>query len=267
MKWMNKNSQTSYLDFIDSIEGCITTNPIIESRPKKSVFIRHDVDYNIDHALMLAEYEHEHNIQATYFLLHTAPYFDYSTSFAEKVRRFEALGHRVGFHNDILSIWHRGIPQFFNLIDIVLKPLSWLRGLVDVKGTSAHGAVEHYDREYFNYQLWTQWTEKKNEGFPVRWPQMSLYTPGFLYEAYFLPYTHYFSDSGNNCIGYTVKGAKPFERAALFSKDNLGTKVINEFNRAPQGFFQVLIHPCHWLRVTDDEMKGTGVVVRETDIL
>ena len=262
MEWIKRQSQTSYLDFINSIEGQhIVTDSISVSRPKKSVFIRHDVDYNIDHALMLAEYEKENNIKATYFLLHTAPYFDYSPEFAEKVKRFEALGHKVGFHNDVLSVWYKNTSLVF--WDIIKKPLDFLRGLVDIKGTSCHGAREHYDRKYFNYQLWAQWTDKKNEGFPVRWPQMSLYTPGFLYEAYFLPYTHYFSDSGNNWIGYVVNGQKPFERKALFSKENLGTKIINEFNNAAGGFFQVLIHPCLWERITQEGYikRGEGVAV------
>jgi hypothetical protein len=232
------------LDFIKSIDGEIITNPLAPDLPKKAIYIRHDVDSNHRLARDFSFMEYENNIRSTYFLLHTADYFDYSDSLSLTLSCILSNNHEIGFHNDVLSEWWKDRNK--NIIDIIEKPLEYLRQFAEVKATSCHGAREHYDRKYFNYQLWTQWNASSNEGFEVVWPQISLYSVELLYEAYFLPYTHYFSDSGNNWIGYVTKKPKPFERAALYSKDNFGSNVINEWNKEEKGLFQVLIHPEHW---------------------
>jgi len=78
MSWIKRNSKTEYLEFVGSIEAKITTVPYAPQE-KRALWIRHDVDKSLDHALRLAEYEYRNNIQSTYFLLHTNDYFDYST--------------------------------------------------------------------------------------------------------------------------------------------------------------------------------------------
>jgi len=108
-----------------------------------------------------------------------------------------------------------------------------------VVGTSCHGYVECYNRKYFNYQVWSEYDSEKNEGFDIRWPQFSLKEFGLEYESYFLP----------NDIGYVVDGQKPFERAALLSDKNIKQAVIMDFNKAEEGLFQLLTHPCWWEEV------------------
>ena len=243
MTWIKKNSKTELLSFINSVEAPII-GPPTEYAGGKVLWLRHDVDYDLDHALWFAQKEASEGFAATYFLLHTAPYFDYSSDLVEKVLLLLEMGHQIGLHNDAISVWHKTgeHPR-----DILTRPLDFLRGICPVIGTSCHGAREHYDRGYFNYEVWKEWDRNENEGFcQVNCPQISLTKMGLEYEAYFLPYTHYFSDSGNNWVGYVVEGKKPFERTAAFSPGNLGTNVINEFNKADEGLFQMLLHPCHW---------------------
>ena len=244
MTWIKKNSTITYLDFIRCVEALLFAVPVNIPSDKKGFFVRHDVDYDIGQAMRMAEYECEHCIHSTYFLLHTAPYFDYSDTFGDKIKRLIDYGHSVGFHNDVLSEWWDN--RNCVLVEKLERPVLFLSKYTTVIGTSAHGKREHYERKYINYQLWSQYKHDLNDGFMLNWPQISLKTMGFLYEAYFLPYTHYFSDSGGNSIGYVVNGRKPFERRALEMAENIGVKVINEFNRAETGLLQLLIHPEHW---------------------
>ena len=239
--WMKKNSKTSYIDFIESIKGTRVSDPC--GTEKKKYWIRHDVDYSIEHALDMAAFEYEHDIQSTYFLLPTAKYFDYSSKLIDYIKLFETLGHSIGFHNDILGDC---IKNNYNpLITELNNQLDFFSNHTNLKFTSSHGSKEYYDLKLINYQLWKEYNPNFNEGYPIKWSQTSL--KGYnLHEAYFLPYTHYFSDSGNNWIGYVVDGVKLFERSALESEKNLGSSVIGEFNKCEEGFLQLLIHPCHW---------------------
>ena len=253
MTWRKKGSKTEYLEFIRSIKGRRWSNPlrIPSFSGGHSSWIRHDVDKDLLHALKFAEYEAKNNIHSTYFLLHTAPYFDYSFDFKMKLRALSHMGHGVGFHNDVLSVWwdrQSGGPDI-TTVEEIEKALGFMREVVEVKGTSCHGAREHYKRGYFNYEIWKECCKEKNAVFgryKENFVTYSLNEFDLHYEAYLLPYTHYFSDSGNNWIGYVVDGQKPFERTALESPNNLGSNVIEEFNKCKEGFLQVLTHPCHW---------------------
>jgi hypothetical protein len=259
--WIKKTSKIPYLELLGRIDADIVTNPLSsvvvteipggEDRKlsKKRLWIRHDVDKDLDHALRFAEYEYKNDIKSTYFLLHTADYFDYSSDFAEKITLLAAMDHEIGFHNDVLAAWWKG--KLHRLGDIYIKkPLGFLREYAgSVVGTSCHGYVECYDRQYFNYQIWSEYDPAKNEGFEILWPRFSLKEFDLEYEAYFMDYTHYYSDSGGNDIGYVVDGKKHFERTALQSPKNIGIKIIDGFNKEAEGLFQLLVHPIHWEEV------------------
>jgi SAM-dependent methyltransferase len=71
------------------------------------VLFKHDIDNDIEIALRMAEAQHERGIPATYYVLHTAPYygrFDADGLFHrfERMmplyRRIQELGHEVGLH-------------------------------------------------------------------------------------------------------------------------------------------------------------------------
>ena len=149
MKWIKKGSKTVLNEFIGSVNAKIIADPT-EYSTGKALWIRHDVEKDLDHAIKFAEYEYKNNIQATYFLLHTPPYFDSSKELKEKTMLLKDMGMRVCFYKDLLSL---------------------------------------------------------------------------CYETFF---THKYSDSGEN---------------------DLGTKVIEEFNEAEEGLFQMLLHPVDWEEV------------------
>ena len=62
--WKKKDSDTYYLELLESIKGRRVINPYIKPfTDKKRYWIRHDVDYNLDHALALGEFENKKEVQ------------------------------------------------------------------------------------------------------------------------------------------------------------------------------------------------------------
>ena len=237
-----------YLEIVNSIDAKRVMIKEFGSINKSERFycLRHDVDYDINKALELAEYEHENDIRATYFLLHTADYFDYSQEFAGKCKKLVELGHDIGFHNNVLTVWVTGGGSIKEIIE---KPLGFMReNGIEVVGTSCHGDSMCYTKRYLNYEVWKEFDEKRVMGCSHGMPQLSLGNVGFKYEAYFLDYDAYFSDSGSNWIGIIIDKSSPkmFEKVALYSPQNIGLKVIDEFNEMETGFLQVLLHPIWW---------------------
>ena len=243
-----KKGSLDYLDLVRSIDGRLIRMKDTGKADEKIYCLRHDVDYSMDKALAFAEVEAEHGLFSTFFLLHTAGYFDYSDEFLRKCKRLIKLGHDVGFHNDAVTCWY---SSGGNIKDIINKPLSFLRnGGIKVIGTAAHGSKLCYEKKYLNYELWKEFDPTKNHGLVEGVPskKFSLKDFGFEYEAYFLDYNAYLSDSGGNWIGLEVvkERAKLYEKDGLFFKGNLGREIIPKFNSYPNGFLHCLFHPTWW---------------------
>ena len=65
----------------------------------KSILLRHDIDFSLDHALKFAEIEKSLNIQATYFVrTHCRYYNALSYSSKEILNKLESMGHIIGLH-------------------------------------------------------------------------------------------------------------------------------------------------------------------------
>lgn len=68
---------------------------------KKTVILRHDVDYTIDNALSMAKVEHNLGVKSTYFFLLTTDFYNlYSRNATEKLQKILSLGHGIGLHFD-----------------------------------------------------------------------------------------------------------------------------------------------------------------------
>jgi hypothetical protein len=234
MKFGN-NSNVEYFNLIKSIES-------------DKIFIRHDIDNHIDNILAMAAEEYNMGIRSTYYFLHTARYFDYSESFKNIIKNIVSLGHNIGFHNDILTIW---LNTKISPAYIIEPPLDWLKDICDIKSTSAHGANGYDYNRYINYQVWLEYDNELNEGYPIRWPQISLKTHE-LEEVYFMNFTHYLSDTARKFIGYVVDIVgykKMFEGTLLRSEKNIGLNIIKEFNKDknPDKNIQLLFHNDYWI--------------------
>jgi len=185
--------------------------------------LRHDVDSRLDSALRLARLEHDHGLRATYFVLHTAPYWN-DDDFVPRVRSIQELGHEVGFHNDLVTLErvHGGDARA-----ALEKALARLRGAgIEVTGAAAHGSPWCHRLGFHNNYVFAGWDEPV-PGFPSTEVPQKLDPAefGLEYEAYHVPHDVYFSDSS------FVDGRRAHPADLPLQP---GKRTI------------VLVHPCHW---------------------
>lgn len=89
------NSIKEYFDIIESFEGYDIV-PRITSNTGQ-LFIRHDVDFDLDLAIELATQEYLMDIHSVYFIMVTSPYYNASVN---QVFEIINLGHDVLLHYD-----------------------------------------------------------------------------------------------------------------------------------------------------------------------
>jgi len=222
---------------------------------KKNILLRHDIDYDVKSAMEIAKIENKLGFRSTFFLLPpgsgTPPYFDYSKKFINKCKKIRGLGHDLGLHNNAFTNY---LNTNQDLKAILKKPLDFLReNGIEICGTSCHGDPLCYSEKYYNYEIWKEFDPSKNEQLNKREiDKVSLNDVGLLYEANFIDYDFYLSDSGGKWRGTVInkKTPKYFESTLARSKENIGIRVVSEFKRADNGVFQILTHPCWWETVS-----------------
>ncbi|MFQ5650634.1 MAG: hypothetical protein ACE5IY_11890 [bacterium] len=160
--------------------------------------LRHDVDCSIDQAFKIAEIEHNANIQATYFVLHTAKYFyqDISKNILNKkllkklTHLQNNLGHEIGLHVDLMPIEfnHKKDPFMYlrRLLDCLKK-----KG-INVVGVSPHGNLFHHLYRKANL---VPTKDIKNDIFVNPYIEFDLKKFNLSYEAYSLDHDIYYSDA------------------------------------------------------------------------
>ncbi len=122
--------------------------------PENWIALRHDVDHDLDLALELAHHEHARGLRATYFLLHTARYWD-DPELLAKCRQLHAYGHEVGLHLDLVTEYAQGLTDTPQVR--VAQLLNTLRASgVQIKSVAAHGAKACYEHQCTNYWFWKE---------------------------------------------------------------------------------------------------------------
>jgi hypothetical protein len=197
------------------------------ARERPVVGLRHDVDDRLESALRLAELEHDRGLRATYFVLHTASYYERDDLIGHLLR-LQELGHEVGWHNDLVTLQ---LVEGVDARSYLSRELSRLRAAgIAVTGTAAHGSEWCHRLGFHNNYVFAGWDEPL-PGFPATDVPDKLAPAdfGLEYEAYHLDNGLYFSDSSFDAAGNRW-------HPALFDADAVqaGDKVI------------VLVHPCHW---------------------
>ncbi len=214
-------------DFKDSI-----------NKEKVLIGLRHDIDCHPFKALEMAKMEKSHGFRATYYILASAAYYGefineeiVRNECMEKIyKEIHSLGTEIGIHNDLISnmILHGINPYTFNH-----KELSFYNSLgIEVVGTAAHGSYITAETA-MNYEIFSDFAEVTSieyEGQTYEIGQYSLKDFGFDYEAYFVYFDHYYSDSSKN---WTEEGDFESFLEAL-GNSKLGTKI------------QLLTHPVWW---------------------
>jgi hypothetical protein len=187
--------------------------------------LRHDVDSRLESALVFARLEHERGLAATYFVLHTAPYWN-RPDLLERLRELQSLGHEIGFHNDLLTLERL---QNVDIEAYARRELERLRdGGIEIVGAAAHGSPWCHRLGFHNNYAFAGWDEPV-PGFPGRTVRRKLDPAalGLEYEAYHVPRDEYFSDAS------FVNGRR---------------RHPSDLDLAPGRRTIVLVHPCHWDR-------------------
>lgn len=197
------------------------------------VFLRHDVDNDIDRAYRMAKIESNYEIFATFFILNTAPYWVSDPSLFDKLRSMQAMGHEIAWHNNahVQFREHNFREGAFPLPmrHFVQLPLETLRtNGIRIHGSASHGDRKCYEYGVINYEIFHECPRTDEaKGFPqpkVVFPKLSMKDFGLEYEAYHIHYDLYLSESGGR------KWNREFTEQDLFNSDST----------------QILIHPQWW---------------------
>jgi hypothetical protein len=227
-----------YADFLDRLAP-LAVVPLREfgraRAADRAVFaLRHDVDDRLESALEFARLEHERGLRATYFVLHSAPYYG-TDALLPALRRLQDLGHEVGFHYDLVtSQVVRGVDPRAEL----QAELGRLRAAgLDVVGVAAHGSYWGHRLGYKNTYFFAD-LQGPEPGFPnfervgdVELAKATLAEFGLDYDASALGETSYWTDSRVD-----RRGRRWHPRLADVESLAPGEAAI------------ALVHSCHWDR-------------------
>ena len=224
--------------------------------------LRHDVDRQLDVAIAMAHIERNLGVTATYFFLHPdgvlnrSNYFGYikknrvriAPAFIEAALEIQDMGHEIGLHNDLISLWiGTGISPKDHLEEI----LTGLREHgIRISGTAAHGSRLCYTHQYCNYQIFKEKAftdENVPKSITINGKDLKLHSLAMSdfdlsYEACLKNYSIYISDSRNKPV-LCASGNK-----YNLTKDNIDNNIIANFicKFKQPSTIQCLVHPDHW---------------------
>ena len=242
----------AYAHWLDGLAGAVVV-PLreltaTEPRERALVGLRHDVDNRLDSALAIGRLEHERGLRATYFVLHTAPYYQRRAALLHALHTLQDdLGHEIGWHNDLGTLL---VLRDADIGALLHRELAWLReNGIDVRGSAAHGSPFCESLGYDNNYVFAGW----DEPVPGR-PRTDLSVKlepahfGLEYEAYHLPYEDYRSDSTFGSDGRR-------QHPADLGPPRPGVRTV------------ALVHPCHWDRSTAAKWRRlAGKVARRAGL-
>ncbi|MEE4197223.1 MAG: hypothetical protein V2I54_06235 [Bacteroidales bacterium] len=218
-----------------------TTNP----DDKIVIGLRHDVDVDLEGALIMAKIENSLNIPSTYYMLHTAKYYS-NTSVKRYDRNNEILNEflkiqndyncEIGIHNDLVTL---EVVYRMNPVIFLKEELKWLRNNgIEITGTASHGSTFCHKYKYHNLYFFKE-TENvisdlvnfnevpvENDTVTITKAYMSEFD--LAYEAYSLNNNKYYSDCS------FIEGERWNPWMLDFQSFNPGDKII------------ILTHPTHW---------------------
>lgn len=154
---------------------------------KVIVGLRHDIDSKPERSLEMARIEKGYGIRSTYFILNRADSI---------VKQLHKLGMEIGIHNDLLAVMIVNNTNPFEYNKIELRHYKKLR--IPIHGTASHGS-QLAKETIPNYQIFKDYAKSdyvKYKGILYPIGRYTLRKYGFKYEAYFIPFNMYFSDSG-----------------------------------------------------------------------
>lgn len=206
-------------------------------RDRPVVALRHDVDDRLPSAVRFAELEHARGLPASYYVLHTAPYYgvtgqgsaEHDPAILPVLRRMQdELGHEIGFHHDLVTLARvHGIDPGSYLAG----ELAWLRGAgLAITGCAAHGSYWAHRQGFHNDYAFRGW-DAPRDGHPltdIGW-KLDPAAFGLEYDASHLGHERYATDSRFDAHG------------RRWHPDELDLDELRPGER-----LIILIHSCHW---------------------
>lgn len=221
---MNEEDLAKLDKFLSSAKAVVPLRDVARGYDRLgTVAMRHDVDHNLEHAVKFAEWEAERGYRATYFVLHTAWYYEDKDALYEGLERLDDLGHEVGLHSNATALAAAGLPpreRWRNpakrlsqavedgMAEILDEELGLLRDAgFEVVGVAAHGDIRCYEFGVCN---------------ELRLTKLTLERFGLEYDA------------------------DELARGGTSISDNHGTMHGSLLNAKPDRQTFALLHPCHW---------------------
>lgn len=217
-------------ELLDRADRVVAMEDIADGLHEPGVIgVRHDVDNVIGPAVAMAEWEAERGYRATYFILHTAPYWEQKDTLRAALKVISECGHEIGFHLNALTV---AIETGEDPLDITQDAVDELRSYgYPVRGVVAHGDPACYEHHFVNDEVFT---ESRRVGYgkadrviadTVKLQPVSRSDLGFDYDPNWLHRGDYLSDSGGHW-------SQPFNDAAE--------------TWPSRGQLHMLVHPCWW---------------------
>lgn len=167
--------------------------------------LRHDVDNVIQPAVRFAEWEHDRGYRSTYYILHTAPYWEDKALLIRSLELIAELGHEIGIHNNAIAA---ALVCGRDPRAILSEAVAELRGYgFDIRSTVAHGDSLCYGLDgkvrFVNDEMFEE-CARPQLGAPdrvvgtVQLRPMPLGSLGLDFDANWIGRGGYLSDSGGN---------------------------------------------------------------------
>lgn len=168
--------------------------------------LRHDVDDNagsLETAVKMAAWESRRGYRSTYFILHTARYWQDERRLTAALDHIAGHGHEIGIHANALTValTDGGDPH-----EILAAAIDQLRSYgYRVDGIAGHGDQLCRVVGYVNDEIFAECGRPEmgapdrvlsHDGRSVRLEPRPLASHGLIYETYRLPHGRYLSDSG-----------------------------------------------------------------------
>ncbi len=186
--------------FLDRASAVAPMGEIAAGRDNRGIIgMRHDVDNHIEPAVAMARWEAERGYRSTYFILHTAPYWQDKVGLAYALDVIAGCGHEIGFHINAIA---DSVRTGRDPVSITISALVELRGYgYPVTGVVAHGDPACYTHHFINDELFRE-SRRPEYGAADRviagrrLRQISRSSIGLEYDPNWMPRSEYLSDSG-----------------------------------------------------------------------
>lgn len=146
LKKINKKNYKTYF-FHEKIEN-------------KGIFLRHDIDADLNAALIMAEIEKEFKIKSTYFIMLNSPLYNlFSRKNIQNIHKILSLGHEIGLHfdvnlvkdNDLQKSINNDISFLNNYFNIEIKVVSFHQPSKDIiENKIKINQINTYDKDFFS---------------------------------------------------------------------------------------------------------------------